>query len=107
MTGQGVVVDVHGPQPVAAAWKPFSTAMPMPTSSAPAWLTRSHRPRTASPLAMKVVDDQDPVVGVEPLLGEDLGHLLLVGVGEDLALIEAAPSMLSLLAFLAKTMGTL
>ena len=34
-------------------WKPFSTATPMPTSSAPASLTMSHRPRMASPRAMK------------------------------------------------------
>ena len=34
-------------------WKPFSTATPMPTSSAPASFTMSHRPRMASPRAMK------------------------------------------------------
>ena len=34
-------------------WKPFSTAQPMPTNVAPAALTMSHRPRMASPLAMK------------------------------------------------------
>ena len=34
-------------------WKPFSTAQPMPTRVAPAASTMSHRPRMASPLAMK------------------------------------------------------
>ena len=38
---------------VTPPWKPFSIAQPMPTSSAPACLTMSHRPRNASPRARK------------------------------------------------------
>ena len=47
-------------------------------------------------LGHEVVDDQHPVLGTQPLLGHDEGHFFLIGIGEDLALIQAALDIVAL-----------
>ena len=44
----------------------------------------------------KVVDDEDLILGLEPLLGHQQGHFFLIGIGEDLALIQAALDVVAL-----------
>ena len=38
-------------------------------------------------LGHKVIDDEHLVLGLEPILSHQQGHLLFVGIGENLALI--------------------
>ena len=41
-------------------------------------------------------DDQHPVIGTQPFLGHNEGDLFLIGIGEDLALIQAALDIVAL-----------
>ena len=63
---------------IAAAPKPFSTAIPIPDTSAPAASQILIRPSSAQPLA-EVVDNQDLVaLGQEALANDDRVLLCLV-----------------------------
>ena len=67
-------------------WNPFSTATAQPTSSAPACLTSSISPRSASPCARKssvrekIVDDEHAVARAQIFLLDEHHALPAVGV---------------------------
>ena len=44
----------------------------------------------------EVVDDEHPVVGPDPVLGHQEGDLLLICIGEDVALVQAALDVVAL-----------
>ena len=46
----------------------------------------------------EVIDDEDLVRGAEPLLGDKQRDLLLIGIGKNIALVEAALDVVALVA---------
>ena len=68
-------------------WKPFSTAMPMPSTVAPASLGQIQQAHQSTAVCQEVIDDQDMILCGEELFGDDDIIDLLVGEGLDLGLI--------------------
>ena len=86
-------------------WKPFSTAMPMPSTVAPASWHSSISLLTLA-VGKEIVDQQHVVAFIEIAFGHDDRELLLLGEGIHGGRVLVAVKIMDC-AFLANTTGTL
>ena len=94
--GQGFQVHPGGPEAVAAPLEALLHGAADADQRGPGVLHDLAQSPHGLAVGHEVVDDQDPVVRGEPVLGHQQGDPLFIGIGIDVALIEAALDVVAL-----------
>ena len=94
--GQGLQIHAGSPQAVTAALEALLHGAADANQSGAGGIHDVAQAAHSLAVGHEVIDDEDLIVGGDPLLGHQQRDLLLIGVGEDVALVQAALDVVAL-----------